>query len=50
MKKIFPMNLDKWFDKIFALSGFSGYTYDFEVDSGQEEEADLRPPTQPDRG
>lgn len=36
MKQYNPMKPHKWGFKIFVLSGVSGYAYDFEIYSGQE--------------
>lgn len=49
MKQFNPMKLHKWGFKIFVLGGTSGFAYDFEIYSGQEN-MKARTPGEPDLG
>ncbi|XP_065324673.1 uncharacterized protein LOC135931467 [Gordionus sp. m RMFG-2023] len=45
-----PMKPHKWGFKFFILCGVSGFAYDFELYSGQENDSEKRPTTEPDLG
>ncbi|XP_065368731.1 piggyBac transposable element-derived protein 3-like [Calliphora vicina] len=49
MKQYMPMKPNKWGFKLFVLAGVSGFAYNFEIYSGQENDAD-RPNGEPDLG
>lgn len=49
LKQYMPKKPHKWGFKFFVLRGVSGFVYDFELYSGQENGA-LRPPNEPDLG
>lgn len=45
-----PNKPNKWGYKLFVLSGASGFAYNFELFSGQENNAEWRFVTKPDLG
>lgn len=49
MKQYMPMKPHKWGFKSFVLSGISGFAYNFEIYSGQENDT-TRPAEEPDLG
>lgn len=49
LKQYLPKKPHKWGFKFFVLCGISGFAYDFELYSGQENGA-IRPPNEPDLG
>ncbi|GBM13999.1 PiggyBac transposable element-derived protein 1, partial [Araneus ventricosus] len=49
LKQYMPKKPHKWGFKFFALCGVSGFAYDFELYSGQENGV-IRPPNEPDLG
>lgn len=49
MKQYMPMKPHKWGFKFFVLSGISGFAYNFEIYSGQENNI-TRPVSEPDLG
>ncbi|XP_065318907.1 piggyBac transposable element-derived protein 3-like [Gordionus sp. m RMFG-2023] len=50
LKQYMPMKPHKWGFKFFILCGVSGFAYDFELYSGQENDSEKRPATEPDLG
>lgn len=49
MKQYMPMKPHKWGFKLYILAGISGFAYDFEIYSGQENSM-VRPDGEPDLG
>lgn len=50
LKQYLPAKPHKWRCKLYVLSDDKGYSYQFEVYSGQENEARFRLPYEPDIG
>lgn len=50
LKQYLPMKPDKWGYKFFVLYGVSGFFYNFEMYSGQENNIDSKFPWEPDLG
>lgn len=50
LKQYLPMKPHKWGYKLFVLSGVSGFSYNFEIYSGQENDETFRRPSEPDLG
>ena len=50
IKQYLPSKPHKWGYKIYVLCGLSGYAYDFEIYTGQENNPNLRLPEEPDLG
>lgn len=50
MKQYLPNKPHKYGYKLFVLSGVSGFTYNFEIYSGQENDPDKRKDNEPDLG
>lgn len=44
------MKSHKWSYKLFVLSGVSGFSYNFEIFTGQENNDEFRPSFEPDLG
>ncbi|XP_068086621.1 piggyBac transposable element-derived protein 3-like [Anabrus simplex] len=50
LKQFLPMKPRKWGYKLFVLSGVSGFAYNVEIYTGQENREDCRPAGEPDLG
>ena len=50
MKQYMPLKPHKWGYKLYVLSGVTGYAYQFEIYSGQENSEKYRFPNEPDLG
>lgn len=50
LKQYLPNKPNKWGFKLFVISGVSGYVYNFEIYSGQENATKFRLPEEPDLG
>jgi len=50
LKQYMPMKPHKWGYKLFVLSGVSGFSYNFEIFTGQENNDENRPSFEPDLG
>lgn len=50
LKQYMPMKPHKWGYKLFVLSGVSGFSYNFEIFTGQENNDEFRPSCKPDLG
>ncbi len=50
LKQYMPSKLHKWGFKFFVLSGVSGFAYDFEIYTGQENDPKFRRSHEPDLG
>ncbi|XP_054277156.1 piggyBac transposable element-derived protein 3-like [Macrosteles quadrilineatus] len=50
LRQYLPKKTHKWGYKIYVLSGVSGFAYDFEIYTGQENNETLRLPGEPDLG
>jgi len=50
LKQYIPMKPHKWGYKLFVMAGVSGFAYNVEIYSGQENNSDLRLPCEPDIG
>ena len=50
LKQYLPDKPHKWGYKLFVLSGVSGFTYNFEIYTGQENDQSKRLPNEPDLG
>lgn len=50
IKQYLPSKPHKWGYKIYVICGISGYAYDFEVYTGQENQPEKRLPSEPDLG
>jgi hypothetical protein len=50
LQQYLPSKPHKWGYKLFVLCGVSGYSYDSEIYTGQENDSTQRPSDEPDLG